>query len=142
MIEGPKTEGAAERIRAAIAKMEIQPTLSDWQMELEPDPRDPGKFALLLSCRVSGTLQDVANMEKLPERIERKIKGITVAAAAPASAARLKAQIEQVARGMRTELAQLCGHIDLAGEPIEHELTLNNDPDDPLVAPTRPALPI
>jgi len=142
MIEGRKTEGAAERIGAAIAKMEIQPTLSDWQMELEPEPRDPGKFTLLLSCRVSGTLQEGVDVERLPERIERKITNVTAAVAAPVQAADLKHKIEQMARGMRSELAQICGHIDVAGEPIELEVTLRNDPNDPLVAPTRPALPI
>lgn len=142
MSVAPKTEGAAERIRAAIAKMEIQPTLSDWTMELEP--AEMGGFTLLLSCRVSGTLSEGVNLERLPERIERKIKGVTLAAIAPGRAAVLKAKIEQMGRSMRTELAQLQGHIDLAGAPVERELTLINDLDDPItgVAQTRPGLPI
>lgn len=136
----PKSESAAERILAAIAKMEIQPTLSDWTMDLEP--AELGGFTLLLSCRVSGTLSEGVNLERLPERIKRKIKGVTLAVIAPGRAAVLKEKIEQMGRSMRTELAQLCGHIDLAGVPVELELSLNNDPDDPRVAETRPALPI
>jgi hypothetical protein len=140
MSVAPKTEGPAERIRAAIVKMEIQPTLSDWTMELEE--AEPGKFTLLLSCRVSGTLREGVSLERMPERIERKIKGVTLAVVAPGRAADLKAKIEQMGRSMRTELAVLCGHMDLAGAPVELELTLKNDPDDPRVAGTRPVLPI
>lgn len=131
-----RREELVNQLAKAIAAMEIQPPLSDWKMELEEEP-GVETLTLVLSCRVSG-ISGPANVDDIPDRLERRIKGLDASMTTPEGQRGLKNLIEGRGRSMRHELAVLRGHVDIAGKPIDRELELTNDPDDPEVAKTRP----